>query len=113
MLMNEWLNAEEAAKYLGIKYVTLRAWLRQKKIQGYQVGRLWKFKVSDLNNYIESCKNQKNPLDYTLREASQFCQCNTCENCKFSFLCYKNSMKIEIINPAEWINNVMEENKNA
>lgn len=51
---DKYIGAKEAAEYLGIKYVTLRAWIRQKKIPGYQIGKLWRFKISELDEWVKS-----------------------------------------------------------
>lgn len=51
------LNMQEAADYLGIGKSTLANWLSKKtqKIVSVKIGSLRKFKVGDLDNFIESC----------------------------------------------------------
>lgn len=58
-LKNEgYISLEEAARYLNIKPVTLRKWIREKKdIPAHQLGRLWKFKCSELDSWIQSGKS--------------------------------------------------------
>ena len=53
---DRYISSKEAAKYLGIKYVTLRTWLRQGKIPGYQIGKLWRFKVSEIDAWVKGEK---------------------------------------------------------
>lgn len=50
---------EEAAEYLGIKPVTLRGWIRNKKdgIPANKIGKQWKFKVSELDEWVKSGKS--------------------------------------------------------
>ena len=49
-----WLSVEEIAEHLGLKPDTIYKWLDRKKIPGHKVGRLWKFKVSEVDNWITS-----------------------------------------------------------
>ena len=54
---DNYISLEGAAEYLNIKPVTLRKWIRQKKdIPAHQIGRLWKFKRSELDAWVNSGK---------------------------------------------------------
>ena len=63
LLMSEriedsYISLEDAAEYLNIKPVTLRKWVRQKAdIPAHQIGRLWKFKRSELDEWVNSGKS--------------------------------------------------------
>ena len=49
---------DEAAEYLNIKPVTLRKLIKQKdSLPAHQIGRLWKFKRSELDEWIKSGKS--------------------------------------------------------
>lgn len=50
----KWIGLEEAAEYLGIKSVTLRKWIKEKKIPCHKIGKLWKFKKTEIDEWIES-----------------------------------------------------------
>lgn len=65
---DKYIGAKEAAEYLGIKYVTLRAWIRQKKIPGYQIGRLWRFKISELDEWVKSGASAFDSKEKALKE---------------------------------------------
>ena len=55
---DSYISLEDAAKYLNIKPVTLRKWIRQKTdIPAHQIGRLWKFKKSELDEWVNSGKS--------------------------------------------------------
>lgn len=56
---DKWISIEEAAEYLGIKPVTLRRWIRNKKdgIPANKIGKQWKFKVSELDEWVKSGKS--------------------------------------------------------
>lgn len=56
----KWIGVEEAADYLGIKPVTLRDWIRKGDgIPAHKVGRLWKFKTSEIDKWVKSGKSAK------------------------------------------------------
>lgn len=52
-----WIGTDEAAQYLGVKVSTLRKWLKDKKIPSHKVGKLWKFKKSELDEWVKSGKS--------------------------------------------------------
>lgn len=55
---DNYISLEDAAEYLNIKPVTLRKWIKQKKdLPAHQIGRLWKFKRSELDEWINSGKS--------------------------------------------------------
>lgn len=55
---DNYISLEDAAEYLNIKPVTLRKWIKQKKdLPAHQIGRLWKFKRSELDEWVKSGKS--------------------------------------------------------
>ena len=53
-----YISLDEAANYLNIKPVTLRKWIKEKEdLPAHQLGRLWKFKRSELDQWIQSGKS--------------------------------------------------------
>jgi len=54
-IAEKWVSIEEAASYLGVKPVTIRDWIRKgKDIPAHKIGKLWKFKKSELDEWITS-----------------------------------------------------------
>ena len=55
----KYVSLEEAAEYLGIKAVTLRGWIKNEKkgIPVHRIGKFWKFKYSELDEWINSGKS--------------------------------------------------------
>ena len=52
---DNWINIEEAAAYLGVKAVTIRDWIRKgKDIPAHKIGKQWKFKFSELDEWVKS-----------------------------------------------------------
>lgn len=60
VLENEkYISLDEAADYLGIKPVTLRSWVCDPKneIPAHKIGRFWKFKCSEIDEWVNSGKS--------------------------------------------------------
>jgi len=45
---------EEVAKHLGIAKDTVYRWIESKSLPAHRVGRLWKFKLSQVDAWIEA-----------------------------------------------------------
>lgn len=57
-LQDKWIGLSEAAEYLGIKQVTLRKWIKEgKEVPAHKIGRLWKFKCCELDEWVKSGKS--------------------------------------------------------
>lgn len=55
---DKWINIDEAAEYLGVKPGTIRNWIRKGKgIPAHKIGKLWKFKCSELDDWVASGKS--------------------------------------------------------
>lgn len=56
-IVDNWINLDEAAEYMGIKPVTLRSWIKKDvDLPAHKIGRLWKFKRSELDEWVKSGK---------------------------------------------------------
>jgi excisionase family DNA binding protein len=47
-----WLSVEEIAGHLGISKETIYRWLDRGKVPAHRVGRLWKFKASEVDEWV-------------------------------------------------------------
>ena len=55
---DNYISLEDAALYLNIKPGTLRKWIKKKPdMPARQIGKLWKFKRSELDEWINSGKS--------------------------------------------------------
>ena len=55
---DNYISIDEAAEYLGIKTVTLRNWIKKDdSIPAHKIGKLWKFKRSELDEWVKSGKS--------------------------------------------------------
>lgn len=54
----QWISIEELSEYLGISAVTIRFWIRSgKDIPTVRIGRQWRFRISDIDEWIKSGKS--------------------------------------------------------
>lgn len=52
---DRWISIEEAAIYLGVNKDTIRNWIKKENgIPAHKIGKLWKFKKSELDAWIKS-----------------------------------------------------------
>ncbi|MBS5889363.1 MAG: helix-turn-helix domain-containing protein [Clostridium sp.] len=56
---DRWIGIEEAAKYLDVNKDTIRNWIKKNNndIPAHKIGKLWKFKKSELDAWIKSGKS--------------------------------------------------------
>ena len=55
--MNErWLSLKEIAEHLGVSNETVYNWIDGKQMPAHKIGRLWKFKVSEVDKWAISGK---------------------------------------------------------
>ena len=57
-ITDNYISIDEAAEYLGIKTITLRNWIKKyESIPAHKIGKLWKFKRSELDAWVQSGKS--------------------------------------------------------
>ena len=56
---DNFISLEDAAKYLDVKPVTLRSWIKNPKneVPAHRIGRMWKFKRSEIDEWVKSGKS--------------------------------------------------------
>jgi len=59
MSTERWLSVQEIAAHLGIKTDTVYTWVSRKRMPAHKVGRLWKFKVTEVDAWVHSGKAEK------------------------------------------------------
>lgn len=52
-----WIGIEEAANHLGVTKDTIRNWIKKTDIPAHKIGKLWKFKRSELDAWVKSGKS--------------------------------------------------------
>lgn len=54
---DSWIGINEAAEYLGVTKETIRNWIKAKRHTSSKIGKLWKFKRSELDSWVKSGKS--------------------------------------------------------
>lgn len=49
---DRWLSVDEIAVYLGVKRDTVYKWIERKRMPAHKLGRLWKFKRSEIDEWV-------------------------------------------------------------
>jgi len=52
--IEKWLSLKDIQEYLGVRRETLLQWISKRNMPAYKVGRLWKFKLSEVDDWIRS-----------------------------------------------------------
>lgn len=47
-----WVSVDDVAKHLGIAPDTIYRWIDSKSLPAHRIGRLWKFKLSDIDEWV-------------------------------------------------------------
>ncbi len=69
MTDDRWLSVDEIAVYLGISKETVYRWLDRGSIPAHRVGKLWKFKPSEVDTWVKSgAASAKRPIENNLHE---------------------------------------------
>jgi excisionase family DNA binding protein len=49
-----WYSVEEIASHLGVSKETIYRWVEKEKVPAHKVGRQWKFRVSEVDEWVTS-----------------------------------------------------------
>ena len=50
--IENWSTLKEIQEYLGIGRETVLQWITKRNLPAYKVGRLWKFKISEVDDWV-------------------------------------------------------------
>lgn len=56
MVSDRYLSLEEVADYIGVKKDTLYRWAAKGLTPAHKIGRLWKFKKDEVDEWVKSGK---------------------------------------------------------
>ncbi|WP_342741811.1 helix-turn-helix domain-containing protein [Bowdeniella nasicola] len=56
---DRWIGIDEASAYLGVTKDSIHNWIRSREldIPAHKIGKLWKFKKSELDSWVKSGKS--------------------------------------------------------
>ena len=49
-----WVSLEDIAQHLGVSQDTIHRWIRKREMPAHQIGRLWKFKVLEVDEWVRA-----------------------------------------------------------
>lgn len=49
-----WVSVERIAEHLGVRRDSIYRWIDAKGLPAHRIGRLWKFKVSEVDGWVRS-----------------------------------------------------------
>jgi len=52
--VDRWYSLVEIMQYLGISRDTVFTWIAERNMPAHKVGRLWKFRISEIDEWIRS-----------------------------------------------------------
>ena len=59
---DRWLSVDETCEYLCISQDTIYKWIDQKGLPAYRLGRQWKFKAEEVDEWVRKKSNYKTNL---------------------------------------------------
>lgn len=52
--VEKWSTMKDVQEYLGVGRESIMQWINKRNMPAYKVGRLWKFKLSEVDDWIRS-----------------------------------------------------------
>ena len=52
-IQDRWISLQEVCDYLGVKRHTIMRWIEQRGMPAYKVGKLWRFKTADIDEWVK------------------------------------------------------------
>jgi excisionase family DNA binding protein len=53
----KWVSLEEIAAHIQVHKDTIRLWIKKGEIPAHKIGKLWQFKISEVDGWIRSGKS--------------------------------------------------------
>ncbi|HQV21908.1 MAG: helix-turn-helix domain-containing protein [Moraxellaceae bacterium] len=53
-MADRWLSISEICQYLGVSSDTIYKWIEKKAMPAHKIGRLWKFKKNEVDDWVRS-----------------------------------------------------------
>lgn len=57
--VEKWASVADVAKHLGVQRDTVYKWLFRKHIPAHKVGRLWRFRISEVDKWVLSGRSKE------------------------------------------------------
>lgn len=54
MTVEPWVSVDEVARHLGVAKDSVYRWIETKQLPAHRIGRLWKFRLSEIDEWVEA-----------------------------------------------------------
>lgn len=61
-LQDRWLSIKEICAYLGVSDDTVYRWIKFHDMPTHKMGRLWKFKINEIDEWVKRAEQILKPL---------------------------------------------------
>ena len=51
-MTERWTSVEDIARHLGVAKDSIYRWIERRSLPGHRIGRLWKFKISEVDEWV-------------------------------------------------------------
>ena len=67
MTNEPWVSVDDLAKHLGVAKDSIYRWIDHKGLLAHRIGRLWKFKLSEVDDWVRDAERQAKSQGKTVR----------------------------------------------
>jgi len=60
-IKDRWLSVSDICQYLGVSNDTIYKWIEKNKMPAHRMGRLWKFKIEEVDDWVKGGGAADNP----------------------------------------------------
>jgi excisionase family DNA binding protein len=53
----KWTSIEEIAEHIQVHKDTIRIWIKKGEIPAHKIGKQWRFKISEIDEWVQSGKS--------------------------------------------------------
>lgn len=71
MNVEKWVNLEDVAVHLSISQDTVRAWIKDGKLPFYKAGKRYKFKISEVDEWVRMGKIKEKKVKEALHNETK------------------------------------------
>ena len=54
-----WVSVDTLASHLGVAKDSIYRWIERRKLPAHKIGRLWKFKISEVDSWVRQGRSEQ------------------------------------------------------